>query len=95
MATFYTKTISSNAINTNFKENILVSGGGTLYNIYPLGKPGKRCNLAFDASTSVSCSAGNIKTTSNKTMVQYSSLNLEVEPTGTYWVPVGGYSKNA
>ena len=95
MAIEYIKTISSNAIHTNGKENITISASGTLYNIYPVGKSGKKCRLraASGATVVVDHDSGNIKMTSDFTMTQYDTLLLESD--GTYWEPLGGKANNA
>ncbi len=98
MATEYPVTISSNIINTNFKQNVRVTATGTINNIYPI-KDGMRCvvNAASGATVTVDKDAGNVKMTSDFVMDQGDTLSLAVHDiSGTlYWLPSGGKANNA
>ena len=97
-ATEHTRTIASNAIDTNFKTNILISSATTtLNNVYPI-KNGMTCRLSVAGGTiTVDNSAGNIKMTSDFVMTAGDTLALEARDiSGTlYWLPTGGKSSNA
>ena len=93
---WYTRTISSNAIDTNRKQFIEISATGDLYNIYPV-VTGTEVTLmaASGATVTISGSSGNIKMTGSFSLGQYDTVTFKVEPSGAYWIPSGGKNNNA